>query len=45
MWYHWIDTEQPEWAAREIEQKHSRAWANLFAEENAEKAAAREKTV
>jgi hypothetical protein len=32
-WFHWIDTEQPDWARQEIEKKHRRAWATFFEEE------------
>ena len=42
-WYHWIDKEQPAWALQEIEDRSRRAWDQFFAEERAEKAAAREK--
>ena len=42
-WYHWIDTEQPEWARREIEQRHKAAWENFFEEERREEAEAKVK--
>ena len=42
-WYHWIDTEQPAWALQEIKDRSRRAWDSLYAEERAEKAAARAK--
>ncbi|KAK1643993.1 hypothetical protein QYE76_061798 [Lolium multiflorum] len=32
-WFHWIDTEQPDWARQEVEEKHRRAWATFFEEE------------
>ena len=42
-WFHWIDTEQPEWARKEVEAKHRRAWARFFEEERLEKVRANEK--
>jgi hypothetical protein len=39
MWYHWIDKEQPEWANKEIQDRHRQAWAD-FKEEEATKEAA-----
>jgi hypothetical protein len=32
-WYHWIDTEQPAWALREIEERQRRGWARFHEEE------------
>ncbi|KAK1631443.1 hypothetical protein QYE76_005758 [Lolium multiflorum] len=42
-WFHWIDTEQPDWARQEVEEKHRRAWATFFEEERWEKVRANEK--
>nr|XP_051208381.1 uncharacterized protein LOC127325610 [Lolium perenne] len=42
-WFHWIDTEQPDWACQEVEEKHRRAWATFFEEERWEKVRANEK--
>lgn len=42
-WFHWIDTEQPDWARRDTEKHHRRAWSNFFEEERREKAAANDK--
>nr|XP_051189936.1 uncharacterized protein LOC127303219 [Lolium perenne] len=42
-WFHWIDTEQPDWARQEVEEKHRRAWATFFEEERQEKARANAK--
>nr|XP_051193478.1 actin cytoskeleton-regulatory complex protein pan-1-like [Lolium perenne] len=42
-WFHWIDTEQPDWARQEVEEKHRRAWATFFEEERREKVRANEK--
>uniref|UniRef100_A0ACD5W7C8 Uncharacterized protein n=1 Tax=Avena sativa TaxID=4498 RepID=A0ACD5W7C8_AVESA len=39
MWYRWIDTEQSEWALREIEQRSRRAWESFYEDERREKAA------
>ena len=35
-WFHFIDKEQPEWARREIEERHKAAWDNFFEEERRE---------
>ena len=43
MWYHWIDKEQPEWAVKEIEDRHRHVWSDFKAEEAAEEAAAKSK--
>src|SRR5664279_964891 len=43
MWYRWIDTEQPEWAVRDVKERHRRAWESFFAEERREEAEAKEK--
>jgi hypothetical protein len=32
-WYHWIDTEQPAWALRQIEKRQRRAWERFQEEE------------
>jgi hypothetical protein len=32
-WYHWIDTEQPAWALRQIEERQRRAWEHFQEEE------------
>nr|XP_051220482.1 uncharacterized protein LOC127338402 [Lolium perenne] len=42
-WFHWIDTEQPDWAREEVEEKQRRAWATFFEEERWEKVRANEK--
>ncbi|KAK1645906.1 hypothetical protein QYE76_063711 [Lolium multiflorum] len=42
-WFHWIDKEQLDWARKEVEEKHRRAWARFFEEERWEKARANEK--
>ncbi|KAK1613741.1 hypothetical protein QYE76_019258 [Lolium multiflorum] len=42
-WFHWIDTEQPDWARQEVEEKHWRAWETFFEEERQEKARANAK--
>ena len=42
-WFHWIDTEQPDWTRQEVEEKHRRAWATFFEEERQEKARANAK--
>ncbi|KAK1645747.1 hypothetical protein QYE76_063552 [Lolium multiflorum] len=42
-WFHWIDTEQPDSAWKEVEEKHCRAWATFFGEERQEKARANAK--
>uniref|UniRef100_A0ACD5YIQ9 Uncharacterized protein n=2 Tax=Avena sativa TaxID=4498 RepID=A0ACD5YIQ9_AVESA len=39
IWYRWIDTEQPEWALREIEERSRRAWQNFHEDERREKEA------
>jgi hypothetical protein len=39
-WYYWIDTEQPAWALRQIEERKRRAWER-FQEEEREEAAQR----
>jgi hypothetical protein len=36
-WFHWIDKKQPDWARREIEDKHRRAWAGFSEEERHKK--------
>jgi activator of HSP90 ATPase len=43
MWYHWIDKEQSEWAKKEIEDRHRRAWADFKEEDDVEEAAAKAK--
>ena len=40
-WYYWIDTEQPEWALREIAERGRLAWARLHMEEEMKKSVAR----
>ena len=30
MWYHWIDTEQPAWALKELKDRGRRAWASFY---------------
>jgi hypothetical protein len=40
MWYHWIDKEQPEWANKEIQDRHRQAWADFKEEEAAAKSKA-----
>lgn len=42
-YYRWIDTEQPEWAIKELNDLTRRSYREWYAEEIAEKAAAREK--
>jgi hypothetical protein len=42
-WYHWIDTEQPEWALRQIEERQRRAWERFQEEERQEEEAAQRK--
>jgi len=37
-WFHFIDKEQPEWARREIEERHKAAWDRFFEEERREEA-------
>jgi hypothetical protein len=32
-WYHWIDTEQPAWTLRQIEERQRRAWKRFQKEE------------
>uniref|UniRef100_A0ACD5YNP6 Uncharacterized protein n=1 Tax=Avena sativa TaxID=4498 RepID=A0ACD5YNP6_AVESA len=39
IWYRWIETEQPEWALREIEERSRRAWQNFHEDERREKEA------
>jgi hypothetical protein len=39
-WYHWIDTEQPAWALRQIEERQRRAWERFQEEERQEEEAA-----
>jgi hypothetical protein len=34
---HWIDKEKPDWACKEVEEKHGRAWARFFEDERWEK--------
>ena len=43
LWYRWIDTEQPEWAVRDVEERHRRAWESFFGEQRREEAEAKEK--
>jgi hypothetical protein len=42
-WYHWIDTAQSAWAAREIQRRYRAAWASFHEEERREEEKAREK--
>ena len=42
-YYRWIDTEQPDWALREIEERSRRAWRKFHEGERREKAEALEK--
>jgi hypothetical protein len=44
-WYHWIDTEQPVWALRQIEERQRRAWERFQEEERQEEEAAQRKAV
>jgi hypothetical protein len=42
-WYHWIDTEQPAWALRHIEERQHRACERFQEEERQEEEAAQRK--
>ena len=39
MWFHWIDTEQPAWALKELKDRGRRAWASFYEAEREEKEA------
>ena len=43
LWYRWIDTEQPEWAVRDVKERQRRTWESFFLEERREEAEAKEK--
>jgi hypothetical protein len=42
-WYYWINTEQPAWALRQIEERKRRAWERFQEEERQEEEAAQRK--